>query len=117
VLDAMEKETDCIRWRDLNFLFHALFYEPADRPLTVDTISRLRQKTDRTIRDHLDSMRKESERQHREILAAVAAGNLEGSVAALKKHLEYTSNDLQSWMRSEREPRERKRSGPRSLLH
>jgi DNA-binding GntR family transcriptional regulator len=83
----------------------------------VDTISRLRQKTDRTIRDHLDSMRKESERQHREILAAVAAGDLEGSVAALKKHLEYTSNDLQSWMRSEREPRERKRSGPRSLLH
>jgi DNA-binding GntR family transcriptional regulator len=117
VLDAMEKETDCIRWRDLNFLFHALFYEPADRPLTVDTISRLRQKTDRTIRDHLDSMRKESERQHREILAAVVAGDLEGSVAALKKHLEYTSNDLQSWMRSEREPRERKRSGPRSLLH
>jgi len=117
VLDSMEKETDCIRWRDLNFLFHALFYEPADRPLTVDIISRLREKTDRTIRTHLDSMRKESERQHREILAAVAAGNLEGSVAALKKHLEYTSNDLQSWMRSEREPLERKRSGPRFLLH
>jgi len=114
VLDAMERETDCIRWRDLNFLFHALFYEPADRPLTVDTISRLRQKTDRTIRDHLDSMRKESERQHREILSAVAAGDLEGSVAALKKHLEYTSNDLQSWMRSEKEPREGKR--PRSRL-
>ncbi|MGC9490502.1 MAG: GntR family transcriptional regulator [Thermovirgaceae bacterium] len=117
VLDAMEKETDCIRWRDLNFLFHALFYEPAERPLTVDTISRLRQKTDRTIRDHLESMRKESERQHREILAAVAAGDLEASVAALKKHLEYTSNDLQSWMRSAQEPRARKRSGPRLSLH
>jgi DNA-binding GntR family transcriptional regulator len=114
VLDTMEREADCIRWRDLNFLFHALFYEPADRPLTVDIISRLREKTDRTIRAHLDSMRKESERQHREILAAVAAGDLEASVAALKKHLDYTSNDLQSWMRSEQEPRERKR--PRSGL-
>ncbi|MFP4482792.1 MAG: GntR family transcriptional regulator [Thermovirgaceae bacterium] len=106
VLDAMERETDCIRWRDLNFLFHALLYEPADRPLTVDTVSRLRQKTDRTIRDHLGSMRKESERQHREILSAVAAGNLEASLAALKKHLEYTSNDLQSWMRSEHNPKQ-----------
>ncbi len=111
VVAAMEKETDCIRWRDLNFLFHALFYEPADRPLTVDTISRLRQKTDRTIRDHLDSMRKESERQHREILSAVAEGNLEASVTALKKHLEYTSNDLQSWMRSENIPRQGRKPG------
>jgi DNA-binding GntR family transcriptional regulator len=112
VLDSMEKETDCIRWRDLNFLFHALFYEPADRPLTVDIISRLREKTDRTIRTHLDSMRKESERQHREILAAVAAGDLEASVAALKKHLDYTSNDLQSWMRSEQDLHEKKRTRP-----
>jgi DNA-binding GntR family transcriptional regulator len=112
VLDTMERETDCIRWRDLNFLFHALFYEPADRPLTVDIISRLREKTDRTIRAHLDSMRKESERQHREILAAVAAGDLEASVAALKKHLDYTSNDLQSWMRSEQDLHEKKRTRP-----
>jgi DNA-binding GntR family transcriptional regulator len=119
VLDSMERETDCIRWRDLNFLFHALFYEPADRPLTVDIISRLREKTDRTIRTHLDSMRKESERQHREILAAVAAGDLEASVAALKKHLDYTSNDLQSWMRSEQDLHEKKRTRPtyRPLHH
>jgi DNA-binding GntR family transcriptional regulator len=68
-------------------------------------IARLRQKTDRNIRAHLDSMRKESEKQHREILDAVAAGDLEASVAALKKHLEYTSRDLQSWMRSEKGPK------------
>jgi DNA-binding GntR family transcriptional regulator len=78
----------------------------------VDIISRLREKTDRTIRTHLDSMRKESERQHREILAAVAAGDLEASVAALKKHLDYTSNDLQSWMRSEQDLHEKKRTRP-----
>ncbi len=110
VLDMMENETDCIRWRDLNFLFHALLYEPADRPLTVDMIARLRQKTDRNIRAHLDSMRKESEKQHREILDAVSAGDLEASVAALKRHLEYTSRDLQSWMRSERGPKGTRRA-------
>ena len=101
VLERMENEDDFIRWRDLNFLFHTLLYEPADRPLTLDTVARLRQKTDRTIRTHLDSMRRESEQQHREILEAVAAGDLERSVAALAHHLAYTSNDLQSWMRAE----------------
>ena len=107
VLDLMEKEEDCIRWRDQNFLFHTLFYEPADRPLTLDMVSRLRQKTDRTIRTHLGSMRDESQRQHREILAAVTAGNLEGSMAALAHHLAYTSSDLQSWMRDEQSRKKR----------
>jgi DNA-binding GntR family transcriptional regulator len=103
----MEKEEDCIRWRDQNFLFHTLFYEPADRPLTLDMVSRLRQKTDRTIRTHLGSMRDESQRQHREILAAVTAGDLERSVAALAHHLAYTSSDLQSWMRDEQSRKKR----------
>lgn len=108
VLERMENEDDFIRWRDLNFLFHTLLYEPADRPLTLDTVARLRQKTDRTIRTHLDSMRRESEQQHREILEAVAAGDLERSVAALAHHLAYTSNDLQSWMRAEQSRIKRK---------
>jgi len=107
VIDRMEKEEDCIRWRDQNFLFHTLFYEPADRPLTLDMVSRLRQKTDRTIRTHLGSMRDESQRQHREILAAVTAGDLERSVAALAHHLAYTSSDLQSWMRDEQSRKKR----------
>jgi len=107
VLDKMEKVDDCIRWRDLNFLFHTLLYEPADRPLTLDMVARLRQKTDRTIRTHLASMRKESERQHRDILEAVTAKDLEKSVTALGHHLAYTSNDLQSWMRSEQTPRKK----------
>ncbi|MDO9509233.1 MAG: GntR family transcriptional regulator [Thermovirgaceae bacterium] len=107
VLDRMETADDCIRWRDLNFLFHTLLYEPADRPLTLDMVARLRQKTDRTIRTHLDSMRKESERQHREILEAVAARDLEKSITALAYHLAYTSSDLQSWMRSEQAARKK----------
>ena len=105
VLERMEREEDCIRWRDLNFLFHTLLYEPADRPLTLDMVARLRQRTDRTIRTHLGSMRSESERQHRDILEAVTAGDLERSVAALAHHLAYTSNDLQSWMRAEQSSR------------
>lgn len=101
VLDEMETEKDCIRWRDLNQVFHNLFYEPADRPLTLDMLARLRQKTDRTIRTHLSSMRVDSQKQHREILAAVESKELEKAVGALYNHLIYTSNDLQSFMRTE----------------
>ncbi len=99
VLDLMEREPDCIKWRDLNQMFHNLFYEPADRPLTLDMLARLRQKTDRNIRLHLASMRDESQRQHRAILEAVAARTLDAALEALAAHLAYTSNDLQSCMR------------------
>lgn len=101
ILEKMESEEDCIRWRDLNQMFHNLFYEPADRPLTLDTLARLRQKTDRTIRVHLSSMRADSQKQHREILLAVESKDLEGAIAALSNHLTYTSNDLQSCIRTE----------------
>ncbi|MDI9369358.1 MAG: GntR family transcriptional regulator [Synergistaceae bacterium] len=98
-LDMMEREEDCIRWRDLNQMFHNLFFEPADRPLTLDMLARLRQKTDRNIRIHLASMKEESQRQHRAILDAVAARDLDAALEALAAHLAYTSNDLQSCMR------------------
>jgi DNA-binding GntR family transcriptional regulator len=107
-LDQMEEEPDCIRWRDLNQVFHNLFYEPADRPLTLDMLARLRQKTDRNIRMHLASMREESQKQHREILAAVETRDLKAALDALAGHLVYTSNDLQSYMRMEEGARKRR---------
>ncbi|MDD4365512.1 MAG: GntR family transcriptional regulator [Synergistales bacterium] len=107
-LDQMEREPDCIRWRDLNQVFHNLFYEPADRPLTLDMLARLRQKTDRNIRTHLASMREESQRQHRQILAAVEARELPAALEALAGHLAYTSNDLQSCMRLDEGARKRR---------
>lgn len=108
VLDIMDEEEDCIRWRDLNQMFHNMLLEPADRPITLDTLARLRQKTDRNIRIHLASMKDESQRQHRRILTLVSVGDLEGAVAALADHLTYTSNDLQSCMRLEQGKRKKK---------
>lgn len=108
ILDMMDGEEDCIRWRDLNQIFHNMLFEPADRPITLDTLARLRQKTDRNIRIHLESMKDESQRQHRQILAAVTAGDSDAAVAALADHLSYTSNDLQSCMRLEQGNRRKK---------
>lgn len=99
VLDEMKRQGDCIVWREQNILFHTLLYESADRPLTFDSIARLRQQVDRYIRLHLESMREESQEQHRQILEAVKKKDLGAAAAALADHLENTSKDLQSYMR------------------
>ena len=52
------------------------------------------------IRIHLASMRIDSQEQHRGILDAVESRDLDRSLAALAAHLAYTSNDLQSFMRT-----------------
>lgn len=100
LLDEMEHQTDCIVWREQNIVFHNSLYESADRPLTLDMIARLRQQVDRYIRLHLESMREESQRQHRQILEAVRAQDLHAAMAALGNHLENTSRDLQNCMSS-----------------
>ena len=100
LLDEMELEPDCIVWREQNVLFHTSLYESADRSLTLDTIARLRRQVDRYIRLHLETMREESQQQHRRILGAIRAGDVEAAVSALVDHLENTSKDLQAYMRS-----------------
>jgi len=99
VLELMEAEPDPIRWRELNERFHSLLYEPAGRPITMSVASRFRQNVDRYIRIHLPYMREESQRQHRQLLSLVEAGDLKGSLALLERHLLYTSDDLQNCMR------------------
>jgi DNA-binding GntR family transcriptional regulator len=98
LLDKMEKEPDCIVWREQNVEFHNSLYDSADRPLTLDMIARLRRQVDRYIRLHLQSMREESQRQHSKILDAVRTRDIEAATAALRFHLESTSEDLQSHM-------------------
>jgi DNA-binding GntR family transcriptional regulator len=78
--------------------FHNALYESANRPLTLKMIARLRRQVDRYIRLHLQSMREESQRQHRKILEAVRAQDMAAATAALTFHLESTSRDLQSYM-------------------
>lgn len=101
LLTAMESEEDPVKWRDMNILFHSSLYEPADRPMTLDIIAKLRRQVDRYIRNHLESMRRESEQQHREILEAVKVHDLPRALTALEGHLNNTSKDLQSYMRHE----------------
>jgi DNA-binding GntR family transcriptional regulator len=98
LLEKMEKEPDCIVWREQNIEFHNSLYDSADRPLTLDMIARLRRQVDRYIRLHLQSMREESQRQHGKILEAVRIRDAEAAAAALAFHLESTSRDLQAHM-------------------
>jgi DNA-binding GntR family transcriptional regulator len=99
LLDEMDVQPDCAVWRIQNTAFHNLLCGPAARPLTLDNIARLRRQVDRYVRLHLDSMRSDSQEQHRRILEAVLAGDPAAAVKALAFHLESASRDLQSYMR------------------
>ncbi len=112
LLDQMEQEEDGVKWRDMNVQFHSALYEPGDRPMTLGIIDKLRCQVDRYIRLHLMSMRQESQLQHRQILEAVKAQDLEAAVAALSNHLENTSKDLQAYMRDREGRRNRRSTGP-----
>ena len=103
VLDVMEVERDCILWREKNLMFHTFLYEAADRPLTMDQLSILRQQVDRYIRIHLNTIRDESQKQHRELLEAVRAGDIDAAVTSLTRHLECTSKKLQACLSRARE--------------
>ena len=99
MLDKMEKETDCIFWREQNLVFHNLLYDAANRPKTLDQIALLRQQVDRYIRIHMSLIREESQKQHRQILEAVKAHDVAGALASLTSHLEYTSRTLRACVR------------------
>lgn len=105
ILKDMENQSDCMIWREQNILFHSILYEPADRPMTLDTIARLRQQVDRYIRLHLENMKRESQQQHEDILKAIATRNIDAALNALERHLENTSRDLQAYMRKKKELR------------
>ena len=99
MLEKMERETDCIFWREQNLVFHNLLYDAANRPKTLDQIALLRQQVDRYIRIHMSLIREESQKQHRQILEAVKAHDVAGALASLTSHLEYTSRTLRACVR------------------
>ena len=99
MLDKMEREMDCIFWREQNLVFHNLLYDAANRPKTLDQIALLRQQVDRYIRIHMSLIREESQKQHRQILEAVKAHDVAGALASLTSHLEYTSRTLRACVR------------------
>jgi DNA-binding GntR family transcriptional regulator len=101
ILDEYELETDTRRWGDLDLEFHATLYALEERPRLLGIINTLRNQVDRYF--HVFPLavkqRQDFQRDHRAILEACRAHDLERAVTALEAHLERTAQVLVAGVR------------------
>ena len=85
----LELEDASAAWIVGDRAFHDALYAPCGRPHTLDLIARLRTRVERHGLSRLrpGSRRQGWAREHRQLLAAVAAGDVEAAVQALTTHL------------------------------
>ena len=103
ILDEYEAETDTRIWGDLDLEFHATLYALDDRPRLLGIINSLRNQVDRLFHIFPLAVKERStfQRDHRAILEACRAGNVEAAVEALEAHLKRTAETLIAGLRSQ----------------
>ena len=89
ILAAAEADTDGAAWGTHDVDFHALVYDLDDRPRLKELIDGLLRRVDRYWLTHglMLTHRAEFEREHRQLLAAIAGRDAEGAATLLGKHL------------------------------
>ncbi|CAI8725445.1 Transcriptional regulator [Pseudomonas sp. IT-196MI5] len=82
-------EDDVGRWAELNWELHACLYEPAQRPFLVSLIRSVNDKLERYLRMQmsLSAGKERADHEHREILAACRAGDVDLAVKLLDEHI------------------------------
>ncbi|MET1080170.1 MAG: GntR family transcriptional regulator [Pseudomonas sp.] len=82
-------ENDVGRWAELNWELHACLYEPAQRPFLVGLIRSVNDKLERYLRLQmsLSAGKERADHEHREILDACRAKDVERAVALLDQHI------------------------------
>ena len=82
-------EDDVGRWAELNWELHACLYEPAQRPFLVGLIRSVNDKLERYLRMQmsLSAGKDRADHEHREILAACRAGDVDLAVKLLDEHI------------------------------
>jgi len=96
LIEAMQAQLELedvkAAWMQSDRAFHEALYAPSYRPQTLALISKLRSRVERYGLSKLrpGSRREGWAREHRQLLAAVAAGDVEGAVKVLSEHLQET---------------------------
>ncbi len=87
--ETFARETDVARWSELNWQFHSCLYEDAERPFLVSTIRSVNDRLERFLRIQLAlSQGKEiADREHREILDACRARDVERAGTLVFEHI------------------------------
>lgn len=98
ILDDAERVQDGAKWGALDVEFHQLVYHLTDRPHLGDMITGLLRRVDRYWLSHglMLTHRREFEREHRELLAAVERRDADAAAALLERHLTHAAERLAS---------------------
>ncbi|KPA97756.1 MULTISPECIES: GntR family transcriptional regulator [Pseudomonas] len=82
-------ENDVGRWAELNWELHACLYEPAQRPFLVGMIRSVNDKLERYLRMQmsLSAGKERADHEHREIIEACRARDVERAVKLLDEHI------------------------------
>ena len=96
LLTAIDQEEKIEQWGELNWLFHATLYAPADMPRMIEWIQALHINVARYLIVYLEGMnyQKVSQREHRELLDACRHGDILRAKSILVEHLESASRQL-----------------------
>jgi DNA-binding GntR family transcriptional regulator len=89
ILDRAERTEDGAEWGSLDVEFHQTIYDLEDRPRLKELIEGLLRRVDRYWLSHglMLKHRDTFDREHRDLLAAVASGNAEVAARVLDAHL------------------------------
>nr|WP_218171734.1 GntR family transcriptional regulator [Pseudomonas gingeri] len=82
-------ENDIGRWAELNWELHACLYEPARRPFLVSLIRSVNDKLERYLRLQmsLSAGKERADHEHRDIIEACRARDVEQAVKLLDEHI------------------------------
>ncbi|MEU6816653.1 FadR/GntR family transcriptional regulator [Streptomyces sp. NPDC046860] len=102
LLDRMERETDTTAWVAMDTLFHLAVAEAARNPVFRKVIEEIRDALARqsAFLTELGGRREQSDREHRAILDALAAGSEHDAVAAMTHHLDRVATTLSRVVRT-----------------
>lgn len=102
-LERAEATESIDAWSDLNAVFHQTLLEPCGRPMLLEMIGQLNNRVDRYIRLLIlrGDYRDQAEAEHRAILAAAAAKNVEAAALLLTQHIEGTAGWLDDFLARE----------------
>ena len=96
ILSVIDREENIAKWGELNWEFHSTLYWPANLPRVMQTIQTLHTNIARYLVLYLAGMdyQKKSQREHRALLQACRAGEVEKAKDILDDHLSSASMHL-----------------------
>ncbi|KRW96746.1 GntR family transcriptional regulator [Paracoccus sp. MKU1] len=101
ILAEYGESTDISTWSDLNVRFHQALYDPCDNPLLLQMIDDLRARIGPVTRLLVTetSGLERPHQEHRRILDACKAGEVEKAVDLMRQHIETTKKETAARLR------------------